>query len=335
MAQVEPRVTTPTADEICREAFRLIAGRQPTAEQANTAVKKWLEEALGDIWHFATHQDITRFKALENSAVLVLTKGRRRYSFPDDFHRPICATLVQGDITGEICPEADMAEIVGELDTVEPADGTYYLPATNEGSLEDYFADAGAAPFYTLSGRYLIVTSGDAKAVMREVVSVTDYDNTNLIHVFELDEPWIADEIPVAADTFMICSERGLWIDEEMREELDNLLTRTGTGLPIAFNDFEHQIEFDVAFDDTNYALLLRYFANPLKINKQSFAMQRILTNWRVVLGAYIQWKTAVEIDDGRVLTLRKAYEQARIEIVESEYDRGPKFDGFIPARQG
>ena len=61
--------------------------------------------------------------------------------------------------------------------------------------------------------------------------------------------------------------------------------------------------------------------------------MQELLTNWRIPLTRYIEWKTARKIDDNRVLALKKDYEEARLAIMEHDYDRGPQFEGFRPPR--
>lgn len=312
MALLSPRTITPTADDLCREAYQTIAGREPTADKLLRMATLWVEEGLLDVWQFATHNDITRFKALENSAVLVLTKGRRRYDFPEDWHRPIAATLLEGTLTGTVATDT--------------ADGDLVLAVENDGDLEDYDYGDG----YALSGRYLVISSGEAEGEMREIVSV---DEEGPPAELTIDAEWLDGGLPEEGDTFFIATVRGQWVDEEMREHQDRYTSRPAMGVPVSFNEFDRTLELDVAPDSTTYALLIRYWSHPCKVNKESTVMQQILVNWRNAIMRYMEWRTARDIDDSRVNALKKDYEDARLALMENEYDRGPAFDGFRPYR--
>lgn len=332
-AMIQPRVVPTSADKICREGFRRGAGRQPTAEEMDRAVKTWLEEIFVDIWDFATREDKTRFKSLENSAVMLLTKGQRRYDFPEDFHRPIALTLFEAGLTGTVASDDEASDLIpGQFAVAE--DGGTNLYVSNEGDLEDYFT--GSAPFYTLSGFWLVMIDGPAAGEMREIVSVTDYlseDPASTVHVFVIDQPWTTPQIPVEGNTFLILNKAGQTLPEDMREYQDEYVSRPGLGRPSSYNEFDQTLELDVAPSSDEYVLLLRYWMNPTQLNKESRQMQSIVDRWRVALTRGIRWLTADDIDDNRAEKLKATYEQARMELVEKEYDRGPHFTGFQPSR--
>ncbi len=307
-------IVVPTVDDLAKEGWLAIAGRPMSSTELERAVRKWFEDLMADLWQFATHQDITRLKSLENSATLVLTKGQRRYDWPEDFHRPIALTLLQAALTGAVTTDAD--------------DGDLTLTVANADDLLDYF-DVTDGPSYALSGKYLVVTSGQGIAQMREIVSV---DEAGGDWVLTIDQPWVADFLPAEDDTFMVATERGTWVDEDMRETMDQYSSRTSLGLPFIFNDFDKTLEFDAPLDK-DYVGLLRYWSNPLKLDRTSPLMQKILTNWRAMWTAGFEFKTAKAIDDNRQGALEKTFETKKLQVIEQEYDHGPPFSGFRPAR--
>ena len=329
MPSVTPRVRIPTADDLCTEGFRMVAGREPAGDELDRAVKFWLEDVLDDIWTAATRDDTVRYKLLENTSVLLLTKGQRRYDWPDDFHRPICISMLEGTIEGEVVSAADSAAT--GLSGATPADGTEYLPAENTGDLEDYFA--GTAPFYDLSGLYVVMTDGDAEGVMRQVVSVTDYLIPGSVHVFKLDDVWVDPEIPAEDDTFMIAETVWEELVEDMRDHMDRATTRAGIGKPTSFNEFDRGLELDVAPDSDSYAIVVRYWANPLKIDKESTIFETLCTNWRSTLTKGITAYAARALDDTRAEKFRAEFLQNVEFLINKEYDRGPQLRGIYPAR--
>ena len=303
-------IIVPTADEICAEGFRRVAGRVPTPTELNRAVTVWFEEVICDIWEFGTHQDITRFRSLQNSSVAVLTRGRRRYSWPEDFHRPIAVSLLEGDLAGVFAEDT--------------TDGGVVLYAENTGELLDYF-DADDAD-YSRSGNYVVVTSGPGEGAMREILYV---EKVGTDWKFTIDAPWLNTELPVAGNTFSVVTEVGRWQDEDMVQEQDRWWTVAGTGTPVSFNNFDQTLELNVAPGDGVYAVVMRYWANPLKIRKDSEVMQSICTNWRNALTKGLMKIAAFEFDDDRLKAIKEEYNAALVSLVEHEYDYGPEFQGF------
>ena len=352
-------IVTPTADDICTEGFRRVAGRVPTSQELDRMLKFWLEEVLAEIWQTATRDDTVRFKSLENSATLVLRGGQRKYDWPDDFHRPIAITLYEPEYTG-IVGDGDDIEAGGQASlvpygftTTGAADGGNYLMHRYDADLVTaIMGGSTATPWYGFSGKKIVMTerynevtpplvwiSGPGTGLMREILHTVEFlgqSGTLWIHI--LDDLWESPNVPVPGDPFVILSATRFWQTEEMRGQFDEEMLRDGVGVPCRFNNFDHTLEFDVASDrhatvsgDQHEYLVaeLRYWSNILKINKDSDVMQRILTNWRVPLVKGIAKITAQSLDDARYTQFREDFAAALVALVNQEWDYGVGFEGF------
>lgn len=377
-------IVSPKLDDLCSEGFRMIASRAPTPEELVRAVNVWVEEILTDVWQFATHQDITRLKTLENSVTLLLTKGRRRYALPDDFHRPISATFLEPSVDGVVAPMTDAHQVPAE-------DGQTYLLATADSALGALFSPSG--PSYAMSGRYLAMTSGVASGEVREIVVANPESLTvpgspstwAISHAYvrgdfvkgngftpdtvyvclqahtsgtatwpgstrewqaywapvtdgayydiTINGVWQAPQVPGNGDTFSVATIRGRWLDEEMREYMDEVSSRVGLGFPFSFVNFDRDIELDVA-PDKGYVLMLRYWTDPRKVEKDSAIFRRIILNWRNAITQGVRARTAMALDDNRYVEIKREYDMAVLALVEHEYDYTPKFDRFASRRK-
>lgn len=316
-------LVTPNADEIVAEGFRRVAGRPATADEVKRGVTFWLEEVLAEIWQKANAEDTIRLRSLEASSVLVLDTGIRRYDWPADFYRPQGVRLLKGTITGTL--------VNGPGASVTASSGGTSVFASEASA--DVLAAVGdtAGESLELSGLWLVVTSGDARGAIREIPSITvSSSGGTTYYEIHVDQAWTDDVLPETGDTFAVCEEAGDWLDEEMREEVDARFTIPGLGVPARFNNYERQLEFDVAPDaGAVYVVWLRYWANLLKVDKDSTLMQTILTNWRVPLVRGIAKIAASDLDDSRAKQFRDDWAESLIALLNQEYEYGPRFKGF------
>jgi hypothetical protein len=310
-------IIQPNADDIVREGFHRVAGREPSSDEIERGVRVWMEEALSEIWQLATHEDVVRFKVLENTATLLLERGRRRYGWPDDFHRPIEATLLRARATASVYADT----VVGEK-TIGTSAPTSTLPAVIGETVGNN---------YVLAGHWLVVTSGDSAGALREVRQIAGAGTNPFLYQILLDDVWVEFEAPVEDDTFAICDGLTLTLDEEMVSEHDRVSYRAGTGRPMRVLNFDGQMVLDIAPSEEMLAVQLRYWSNPTRIEKTSPVMQRIMREWRVPLTAAMKVRAAETLDDSRLVAFREEWATAAKMLVEQAYDYGPAFEGFTP----
>jgi len=315
----------PTADDICGEGFQRVAGRPATPQELARANRFWLEETFAEVWARGTQEDRFRLRALENTAVQVLDAGIRRYDWPSDFYRPISAVLLKGDIAGTFVSEP------GTSVTATSGASVAWASEASADLLAKLAETAGANT--TLSGLWLIVTSGDAEGALREIASVTISSSGGTTYYrFNLDRAWSDDELPVTADTFVVVSQAGDLLPEDLARVMDNGGSMAGTGVPGVMSNFDRMLELDVAPDDEEtYVLVMRYFVDLMKVQKDSTVMQEILRQWRAPLTRGIAKIAAQDLDDSRYATFRKEWEDALVGLLAQDSGYWPDFAGLRP----
>lgn len=315
----------PTADDICGEGFQRVAGRPATPEELTRANRFWLEETFAEVWARGTQEDRFRLRALENTAVQVLDAGIRRYDWPSDFYRPISAVLLKGDITGTLVSDP------GGSATATSGGSVVWASEASADLLAELGETAGAST--ALSGLWLVVTSGDAEGALREIASVTISSSGGTTYYrFNLDRPWTDDELPVTGDTLAVASKAGDILPEDLARVMDNGGSTASTGVPGRMSNFDRMLELDIAPDDEAvYVLVLRYFVDLMKVQKDSTVMREILRQWRAPLTRGIAKIAAQDLDDSRYTVFRKEWEDALVGLLAQDSGYWPEFAGFSP----
>lgn len=350
-------LVTPSADDIVKEGFRRVAGRDPDAKEAKRALDFWMEEVLAEIWQTASRDDTVRFKHLENTAMLCLAPGQRTVGLPEDFHRPISLALYDAEKRGVVGSPTYLGLEAGAMSSYGypdegAGDGQAYLMQRYD---EDWGTFTTGQPL-GLSGRRIAFVrewspltntwSGRNVAGLTRTISqsfsFSGMDGPDFeMYVHLLDDVWESPRVPEVDDVFYLLKDcPRTWVAEEMAEELAESGFRQGVGVPMRFSIFDNTLEFDVAIrgganatvlepDDPYRFIELRYWVNILKIDKDSDVMKRILTNWRVPLVKGIAKITAHAIDDARYPQFRDEFAASVVSLVNHDYEYGPRFAGF------
>lgn len=297
--------SAPTADELGTEALRRVGydSTQIDAALLTRVSDHWIPQVLSDIAEHGRRTKVTRFRSLQNSATIVTTVGQRRYDWPEDYQDVSSLTLLQGAITGTLTADTS-------------AEGTSLVTATTSST-----GLTGKA----VAGYWLVVTSGEAVGVMREVTAIVE---ASPVITLTIDAGWDVSAYPVSGDTFLLIDQAGLEVKQVRQVAVDQSFSVRGVGTPSCFAAHDQTLELEVAPDAT-MALVLRYYSSPSKISADSPMMSRILTLWRSTIMKGLLKIGAEDVDDPRYARFLAEYESSVSDLVLSEAD-DLDFEGFV-----
>lgn len=296
---------TTTINELVSEAIRRSRGslQAPTTPEIDRGRTVWLPELMADIIaKAAVTTSRGNLAPLHTTRIAIGTINRSRYALPADFDHELSVEILDGYHT----------------DTATAGSATSVTLAADE--------DAAVAD---VEGYYILMTAGASKGQYRQV---TDYNSTTKVATVAV--AWDSSKTPVSGDTYLVVNET--WAVEKEAIESMTKTSVIAPGRPLEFAQFESEFEFDRGLDKA-YGVLLRYYADPLRIKDSAGALDfeddvwtRILDRWRRVLTLGF-WLMALQSnDDSRSTEASRAYDAATIAIIGRERDNiGQEFERF------
>jgi len=254
--------SAPTQASLIREALN----ESNSIEKYARARDEWFPQILRDV---ASRRD---WKALEATAVILLTENKVTASLPSDYSRWIRFVLYYGH---------DGLMQTGSVSS--------FTLAADEDVTE---ADA--------EGRYIITTSGTGASQYRVISSYNDST--------KVGSPDSNFTTGVAASTGYVIGttqrELGLafWEDRELNNK---------PGIPDSWSEFNKEIVFNCPPDDTGMAGLLDYYIDIDLLDLSSAEMTDIYYRWRLILHWGLCYRAWLERGDGRAVKAEADYERA------------------------
>ena len=266
--------TYPTQDRLLREAL----SSANSLEKYARAKTEWFPEVLRDI---ANRRD---WKALEASAVVVLTENKQRVALPTDYSRWIKFALYWG-ASGTATAGAASSLTLAVAETVSEADA---------------------------KGRQCLLTGGTGSGQFR---GISTYNESS--KVATLVSAWTTN--PASGTTYVVGLQEQtldfyLWDDHSGVNR---------PALPLAWTEFDQQIVFNTpppAFTVlTQAAGLLDYYVDIDRLDLTSDEMGDLYGRWRMALVSGVKYRAQLERGDGRAVESEKTYERAIMQAARSD----------------
>ncbi len=260
-----------TATLIVTEAYKKMGIASPTSAQITRAEGYFLREILNEIWMSPDNAGESKYKSLQNLDVQASVSGQSKYAFPTDFDTEITLDLLSGTHT----------------DTAQTGGNTSITLVSDEDIAEA-----------SIEGAYIFLTAGTGSTGFRQCIS---YDTSTMIAT--VDRAW--DTNPDNTTTYLIC-EQAIDIDlNNIRSEEVGGLGNTSfvKGKPSEYNKITEGASDYLLFDkpcDAVYAIHLRYYVDPNRVDLTGSLMTKIYNNWQDVLTAGVSRKIAEDENDDK-----------------------------------
>jgi len=284
-----------TATDLVREALIRSGSADPSPEEMSRGKRVWLPEVMNDLTVRARIVGDGLFKTMHTTAWAITENCQRRYAMPCDYDDEMHITLLTGSVTGT-ATAGDTTEVTLAAGAVDPC------------------------------GSYVVMTAGTSKGQARQVVS---WDSDTVTATVEDD--WDEGKTPISGDTYMVVTD---WIELEERwpTEFDERANQSTTSRPIEFMVFQNEIYLDPTPNDA-YAIRLRYYANPAKIDLDDAKWTIIYRDWQRVLTLGLQLIAEQNNDDTRAENTKRMYDEALLGTVRRENPFGDELVEFTMER--
>jgi hypothetical protein len=287
-----------TGDSIATECLKRLDYDDTDIDipKVSRVVDEWIPEVLSNIARAGREagHGCLKLRSLQNSALMLTEVGRRRYDIPPDLDTPISVELLTSKESGSLGSSAGIG-------------GTTLLTNTT----------LSATLTSDDVGRWLVLLNGPAAGVLREIVSVTTVSTAITVG---LSREWEIGYVPIAGNLFMVADGNTGPLEQITTGDLDDGHRTMGTGTPSRYAIHDRVIELDIAPCETA-AMTIRYYLDPLKIDRDSARMQEMLARWK---GTIMNGLLAIglqDIDDVRAGRAAERAELSTAHLIQDELE--------------
>jgi len=264
-APTPPTLATITAEGLKKAGYT--TGSSQYSTLLTRAQNEWMEEIKFDVWMLAK-----KLRPLQTMGVVVVSKGKSRYSLPTDFSSYLSVSLVDGNVKSTFQAGSTT---------------TSWVLNASEASAEEW-----------IIGKEIVVYAGTAARMIGQVTAYSTSTKTATV-VLTTGETAVA---PVSGDSYMIVdyeiplTEGPVWDYDKY-----SMVPRTDRPtmyFPLGDSDDGELLLREVP-DDT-YALKIRYYADLLELDLAGTLMGTLYKRWRNIFIQGVYAKALQEMDDAR-----------------------------------
>ena len=301
--------TQPETSDVVLEAYKKVGISSPTSDQYARGAAHFVPEIINNVWIYSEKSGNTRLKILQASTVVITTIGDSKITCPTGMSEEITLSILDGTYRDNLIDTTGDAKI--QLATTTTSGGTTAISSV---TTED------------VVGRYFVITS--ASTAIGEMHQIIAYSTTNFTAT--MDSTFTGS--PGSTASYLI-------IDEVTELDEDNVLNAGGLqeslspGKPTRFmkimeNGTESFI-FNRPPDLATYGVLIRYYANPMKLDTCDTVIQKMYLDWWDMMVTGVAWKVAEDEDDDKYTVFKGEYEAMRDDVIAKEMPFGGEWQGF------
>ena len=312
--------TQPETSDIVTEAYKKVGISSLSSDQATRGADHFVPEIINNIWIHSEQSGNTRLKVLQASTVVITTIGDSKISCPTGMSEEITLSLLDGTYRDNLQASTGGAKI--QLATTTTNGGTTGISTV---TTED------------VVGRYILITSAStAIGEMKQIIAYSTTDSTTAAStnvascIATLDSTWVGE--PGSTASYLVVN-KITELDEDNVLNAGGLQESFNPGKPTRFmkvmeNGTESFI-FNRPPDLSTYGLLIRYYANPMKLDTCDTVIQKMYLNWWDMMVTGVAWKVAEDEDDDKYKVFKSEYEAMRDDVISKELAWGGEFQGF------
>lgn len=227
-------------------------------------------------------------RLLQSETLVLLTEGAQRYDLPTDYAELLDLTVLDGTDRDTLQSATSTTATLAATDATEP-----------EGRI----------------GRELVTLSGTGSGQKRTIFGWTAPQATSL------SAPWTT--TPGASTTYVVVDTYRK-LDPLAGGELESFTNRTSRERPTKFR--VTGTSYDVwPVPDKTYPAILRYWINLTRLDWNSSAFDRVLTDWQTLLTQGVYVKTLLDEQD----TLYDGQFAVYLNMIRQLVGKGTR-DGFL-----
>jgi len=301
--------TQPETSDVVLEAYKTVGISSPTSDQYARGAAHFVTEIINNVWIYSEKSGNTRLKILQASTVVITTIGDSKITCPTGMSEEITLSILDGTYRDNLIDTTGDAKI--QLATTTTSGGTTAISSV---TTED------------VVGRYFVITS--ASTAIGEMHQIISYSTTDFTAT--MDSTFVGS--PGSTASYLI-------VDEITELDEDNVLNAGGLqesfdpGKPTRFmkimeNGTESFI-FNRPPDLSTYGVLIRYYANPMKLDTCDTVIQKMYLDWWDMMVTGVAWKVAEDEDDDKYGVFKGEYEAMRDDVIAKEMPFGGEWQGF------